>query len=83
MTVVTIAAQCFRRVVCRHLGYAGTAYAYTNAYFGEGRGPIILDDVRCTGSESTLAFCRHRGWLTHNCDHGEDVGVSCGRPGYY
>ena len=41
--------------------------------------PILLDDVVCTGSESDLFECAHRPVYTHNCGHGEDVGVRCGR----
>ncbi len=81
MTTVTTAARCFYRVVCRQLGFTGGSYAYTSAHFGRGSGPIIMDDLHCTGFESTLAFCPHRGWLNHSCNHGEDAGVSCGAPG--
>ena len=71
------------RVVCRQLGfYWGSAY--TGAYFGQGSGPILLDDVTCTGSEATLSNCGHLGvGSTRNCDHSEDAGVRCyNREGY-
>ena len=65
------------RVVCRQLGfYWGSAY--TGAYFGQGSGPILLDDVTCTGNEATLSNCGHLGvGNTRNCDHSEDAGVRC------
>ena len=44
------------------------------AYFGEGQGPIMLDDVRCSGSEGELADCSYRGWLVHNCRHSGGCG---------
>ena len=69
------------RVVCRQLGYPNdvSAIAYSSAYFGEGSGDILLDDVQCTGSEVALSLCTHDGWSNHNwCYHSEDAGVACG-----
>ncbi|XP_071111385.1 uncharacterized protein [Haliotis cracherodii] len=45
--------------------------------FGFGKGKIWLDDLGCTGTESSLSRCSHRGWGTHNCGHGEDVVIIC------
>lgn len=42
-----------------------------------GTGNIWLDEVRCTGTERSIFDCPHGGLGTHNCNHGEDVGVSC------
>ena len=53
------------------------ATAYTSAYFGQGTGPILLDDMACTGSESRLVYCSHRGIGIHDCSHAEDAGVRC------
>ncbi|XP_078576486.1 scavenger receptor cysteine-rich domain-containing protein DMBT1-like [Branchiostoma floridae x Branchiostoma japonicum] len=64
-------------VVCRQLGFSGAERATTGASFGEGTGPIWLDDVGCTGSESRLQSCSHRGWGNHNCGHYKDAGVVC------
>ncbi|XP_032965261.1 HHIP-like protein 1 isoform X2 [Rhinolophus ferrumequinum] len=67
-------------VVCRQLGFAYAVRATRRAEFGEGRAlPILLDDVRCTGSEKTLLECTHAGLGTHNCSHQEDAGVVCSR----
>ncbi|XP_011408442.2 PREDICTED: deleted in malignant brain tumors 1 protein-like, partial [Amphimedon queenslandica] len=62
-------------VVCRQLGYSVTGTAYSNAYFGQGTGSIVMDNVACTGSESYLTNCSHT--TNHNCRHSEDAGVSC------
>ena len=66
------------RVVCRQLGLPDSnAEAVGNAAFGEGSGEIWLDDVGCSGLESSLDECRHNGWESHDCDHSEDAGVRC------
>ncbi|XP_055737093.1 neurotrypsin-like isoform X1 [Salvelinus fontinalis] len=65
------------QVVCRQLGYRGHAEVVTDRTFGEGSGIILLDDVRCEGTESSLLDCRHGTWGHSDCSHGEDVGVRC------
>lgn len=55
----------------------GPARARTMAYFGEGKGPIHVDNVKCTGSERSLADCIKQDIGTHNCRHSEDAGVIC------
>ncbi|XP_072174259.1 scavenger receptor cysteine-rich domain-containing protein DMBT1-like [Diadema setosum] len=65
------------KVVCRMLGYPSAERAVSRAYFGEGQGPIVLDDVQCLGNEQNLTECRHNGYGVHNCRHSEDAGVVC------
>ena len=53
------------------------AIALRYATFGEGGGPIFLDNVFCMGNETRLADCQHQGLASHNCLHYEDAGVVC------
>ncbi|XP_053475652.1 neurotrypsin isoform X1 [Ictalurus furcatus] len=64
-------------VVCRELGYSGVAKARVMAYFGEGHGPIHVDNVKCTGAERSLADCIKQPIGSHDCRHSEDAGVIC------
>jgi deleted-in-malignant-brain-tumors protein 1 len=62
-------------VACRQLGFTN-AVGYL--WFGRGKGKVWLDDMACTGSETTLESCSHRGWGVHDCGiHTEDAGVVC------
>ena len=53
--------------------------ALINAYFGQGTGPIVLDNVQCAGSENQLLACSSAQLLafSSNCLHSEDAGVRC------
>jgi len=64
------------RVVCRMFGFV-TGTKTDNRNYTISRGKIWLDAVRCNGTETDIADCSHRGWGVHNCEHHEDVAVSC------
>lgn len=65
---------------CRSLGFPGAAPngAVNRAYFGQGTGPILLDNVQCSSPGPANIFqCAHNNVTVHNCRHSEDAGVVC------
>ena len=65
-------------VACRQAGFLTEgATARRLAFFSQGTGAIVLDDLRCVGNESSLFNCPHSGVNIHNCVHAEDAGVTC------
>ncbi|XP_051976523.1 deleted in malignant brain tumors 1 protein-like isoform X2 [Xyrauchen texanus] len=64
-------------VVCRELGCNNHAEAMLNAYFGPGEGQTLMNNVQCTGEESTLEDCAFGGWGNSPCGHESDAGVIC------
>ena len=76
--------HCSERVIQMQLCYACTngyilfpALGADVAFFGPGEGPILLDDVVCFGTESTIVECFHSGIGVHDCVHNEDAGAVC------
>ena len=63
-------------VICKQLGYSRGS-ARVSAYFGEGSGLILLDNVNCGGTKSSIFTCTHRNFGEHDCTHNEDAGVVC------
>jgi hypothetical protein len=67
-------------VVCRQLNFTGAnaVIKYSRPY-GAGSGPILFDNIKCTGNESFIWECSHRGWNVYSpwCSHLNDVGVDC------
>jgi len=68
--IKTIKLQC---VFCTR----NRGVAVSGNRFGAGTGDILLDDVNCQGSETSLSDCQHAGWGQHNCGHDEDVSIVC------
>ena len=53
------------------------AIAVYQAGFEQGTGPVLLNGVRCTGTESSLLSCSHDGIGRAYCSHSQDAGVVC------
>jgi len=65
------------QVVCEQLGLGNaTEYRYSGAA-GAGSGKILLDQVRCQGTEAALSQCAHAPFFSNDCQHYEDVVVVC------
>ncbi|XP_067835396.1 deleted in malignant brain tumors 1 protein-like [Heptranchias perlo] len=64
-------------VVCKQLDCGSVTEIPFEAHFGEGTGPIWLDNVECRSDESFLWQCSSTPWAQHNCKHSEDAGVVC------
>ncbi|CAK8998866.1 Scavenger receptor cysteine-rich type 1 protein M160 (CD163 antigen-like 1) (CD antigen CD163b) [Durusdinium trenchii] len=65
-------------VACRELGYdAGVPIprAIVKPYVG--KDPIVMSNVECFGSESSLFDCSFKAGKVRGCKHGKDVAVKC------
>ncbi|KAM6957750.1 galectin-3-binding protein A-like [Aplochiton taeniatus] len=65
------------QVVCRQLQFTAAKSAVSGGTYGEGSGPIWLDDLSCKGTEKSLSSCPFKGWGETDCSHKEDAGVVC------
>lgn len=65
-------------VACRQMGFLMALSVVPAAYYGDGSGPIHLDNMRCTGGENNLMECpRGNARAEHDCQHSEDIGIVC------
>ena len=60
-----------------YLYFSSGAVAKTSAAYGQGTGNILLDNVHCRGTETSITGCASNGWGINNCNHNEDAGVNC------
>ncbi|XP_078095342.1 scavenger receptor cysteine-rich type 1 protein M130-like [Mustelus asterias] len=63
-------------VTCRQLGCGAAVAAYNNSKYGEGEGPVWVNDVQCEGNESHLWNCSTFTMNPHRSDN-IGVGVLC------
>ena len=65
-------------VICRMAGYPkGAKEALLASHFGHGTGNIILDELDCRGSETSILDCKFNPWTQHDCRNSEWAGVVC------
>ena len=53
------------------------AVAFSRAHFGAGSGPIHLNNVDCSGSETNLFNCSQNSLFHCTSGHSADAGVRC------
>ncbi|NXT46772.1 WC11 protein, partial [Pluvianellus socialis] len=68
-------------VACRRLGCGPAVSALGEAAFGQGIGPIWLEQVECRGTEPSLQDCWARPADSGACRHKEDTAVPRSLPG--
>ncbi|XP_072342212.1 scavenger receptor cysteine-rich type 1 protein M130-like [Scyliorhinus torazame] len=64
-------------VVGKQLGCGNALQLPFPAASGPGTGTIWLDELDCSGNESSIWQCPHALWGNHDCNHKEDVEIMC------
>ena len=59
----------------RELGYDGASQHTIRSYFGEVSDEFGMDEVQCTGNETSILDCPHQ--TSDNCGGSEGLGVIC------
>lgn len=70
-------------VACRELGLGQGISFHPNfdqTYDYLSKDPILVDNVRCLGTEESLFSCKHTGPIEQNCGPLETIGVTCSGP---
>lgn len=58
-----------------HVG--GVAITRGVSAFGTPPNPIFLENLACTGTESSILDCPRSALGLHECDHSQDAGIQC------
>ena len=72
--------QNLANVVCRQLGFtllAEEAFLNFGAVFGQGTGPILEEELSCTGTEDFVVHCSRAAADIGGCNHSRDASVRC------
>lgn len=76
MTVL-VKTKTYRKVTSSWMCVIPSGRAVAAGGFGQGKGPVHLDQVRCTGKEEFLGECPSLGQSIQGCRRREDAGVRC------
>ncbi len=76
VSLVPVRVRCQSVLTCINSAPFSGAMAVPSAFFGQGTGPVFLDDLRCAGTERSLLDCPRNSMMS-NCGHSEDAGVRC------
>lgn len=77
-------AEMLAKVACYQLGfesYDRTMALATGDTIEMGYGPILLDNVICSGTEQNISQCSHNGWGNASCAHNSDLNLRCATEG--
>ena len=66
-------------LVVPHFHFTAGAVAARNAIFGQGSGPILMSNLRCSGMESTILACDQHPdtYGVLSCLHLQDASIIC------
>ena len=64
-------------IVCKELDFGPAIDAKSEAFYGQGSGPIWLENLQCIDTDTSISHCSHSIWGNNNCSHNEDAGVWC------
>ncbi|KAK6169499.1 hypothetical protein SNE40_020542 [Patella caerulea] len=66
------------RVVCRHLEFnSDEVDPDFNADLGKGLGPVLVSNIDCKGTESSLTDCKDPEFTFGECSDNHDASVNC------
>lgn len=54
-----------------------TSEGYCCSRYGDGSGPVWLQNVHCLGNESKIEECSHNGWSNRSNYHWGDFSIDC------
>lgn len=64
-------------VVCRQLDCGNVHKITTMSEYGRGSGPTWIEQIECSGRESTLSQCPQRPYVDITCNTTSVAGVVC------